>query len=188
MEWIVIGALGALTVFLFLAVLGAMREIVMLRGDVQGFRQLIQSPPPPSFVSDRLPDALVRRLKPQASSNGSSTRRQLVAFVSPGCGPCESLVEGLSTAVARQQLLPEDAVLIVWAYSDADAERFARGLALPSLIDTGGSLSRACEVRATPTVFVVSSNDYRVLDYNLEGSTEWVLTRMRMQQETATAA
>jgi hypothetical protein len=55
---------GALTVFLLLAVLGAMREVTLLRGETGALAQLIKSPPPPTFVQGgQVPDAL----KPQLS-------------------------------------------------------------------------------------------------------------------------
>ena len=58
MWWVVLG-LGVLTVLLLLAVLGAMREVVLVRGELEAFGQLVKRPPPPSFVDAVLPAPLV---------------------------------------------------------------------------------------------------------------------------------
>jgi hypothetical protein len=58
---LVVGALG---VFLLLAVPGAMREATLLRAETGALAQLIKSPAPPTFVRrGQVPDAL----KPQLS-------------------------------------------------------------------------------------------------------------------------
>jgi hypothetical protein len=184
--WIAIAALTVVVVFLLLAVLGAMREVVVLRGDVKAFTDLVQRPPAPTFVAerDRVPAALSKRL-PHATE---SSERHLVAFLSPGCQPCQDLASGLSAAVEEGHLAREQLTVVVWAFTHPEAERFASQIALPCILDGDGKLSRLCEVRATPTLFIVSADNHKVLDYSPEGSTEWVISRMKGPALTATAA
>jgi hypothetical protein len=63
---------GALTMFLLLAVLGTMREVTLLSGETGALAQLIKSPPPATFVQGgQVPDApkpQLPRLLPQVGS------------------------------------------------------------------------------------------------------------------------
>jgi hypothetical protein len=43
------------------ALLGVMREVVIVRGDVKALSSLITNPPEPSFLGKTLPGALARR-------------------------------------------------------------------------------------------------------------------------------
>lgn len=78
----------------------------------------------------------------------------------------------------------EDVTVVVWAFSADDAARFAERLPLHCITDVQGELSRACQVRSTPTVFIVSTEgeSYSVIDYSPEGSIEWVLDQMTADQ------
>lgn len=87
--------LTAFSVITGLAALGAMREIVILRGELHAFDQLVRHPPPPGYLGDRIPDAMIRRLGDARDND----RLQIVSFVSPGCRPCEDLAEGLQEAL-----------------------------------------------------------------------------------------
>lgn len=173
----VVVGLVSVTLFLALAVLGSMRETVLLRGEVKALSQLITSPPPPSFVRGRVPDALRKTLQQLHAAPAAATR-WLVAFVTPGCGPCQEVATGLRNAVGRGEVLASDLVFVVWA-SRREASAFASELPGHVLIDDDGDLARSCEVKATPTSFVVSRADFRVLDFDLEGGVEWILDRMR---------
>src|SRR5215217_4382120 len=67
--WAVL-SLGVLTAFLLLAVLGAMREVVLVRGELEAFGQLVKRPPPPSYVEAALPASLVGVLEETRASAG----------------------------------------------------------------------------------------------------------------------
>jgi hypothetical protein len=175
--------LGGFSAFLLLAHLGTMREVVLLRGDVKVFRDLIQHPPAPSFVNGRLPDELVNKLSERDATMPG--RHQVVAFLSPGCRPCEQLGEDLSTAVANGDLERDDVFVVAWAFATDEAERFAARLGLPYLVDVNGDLARACEIRGTPTLFVVERDTHKVLDFSPEGSAAWVLDRMNTDRQLA---
>jgi hypothetical protein len=60
---IAVWGLAALTLFLALAVLGSMRETVLLRGEVEALSQLIKNPPPPSFIGSTTPNTLRKVLE-----------------------------------------------------------------------------------------------------------------------------
>lgn len=68
---------------------------------------------------------------------------------------------------------------VVWAINDSEAQAFGRRLPRGQVIqDNKGSLARSCEVRATPTMLLVSRQDWRALEVNLEGDTEWAIRRL----------
>jgi hypothetical protein len=174
---IALALLGALTLFLALAVLGSMRETVILRVEVEALSQLITSPPPPSFIGGPAPGDLRRLLEsiePMWTDPGSS----LVAFVTPGCRPCDDVATELSRAAAEGQIREDDLLFVVWASETNEVRRFAARLPGRTIIDSDGDLARTCEVRATPTFLIVSRNDFTVLDFNAEGGVEWILERL----------
>jgi len=183
--WYVIAAQSVILAFLLLAVLGAMREIVILRGDVKAFRDLVQRPPAPSFVHDGLPPALANEL---SLDQDGGLDRHLIVFLSPGCQPCQDLAEGLRSALAEGVLTRRHLTAVVWAFTPEEAERYASGLPFDTILDGDGKLARACEVRATPSLFLISTTDYRVLDYSPEGSTQWVINSLFSRERDLTTA
>lgn len=185
MIWVVL-ALPAVVVFLLLALLGVMRETVLLRGEVKAFQDLIRRPPPPKFVNGHMPEALTRALAPRLPFAPGS-HQLLVAFVSPGCAPCEETVDALAAAVADGRVRHEDLAFVVWVLDETEGELFSPRIPGAFVLDSTGELSRACEVRATPTLFLVERDSYRVLDYSLEGTPQWATSRLATDNLVATA-
>ena len=183
MEWASI-ALAAAVVFLFLVILGALREVMLLRGEVAGLSQLITHPPTPSFLSSgnggaKAPDALIQAIREAVPA--PIPPRELVAFVSPGCGPCDALARDISALIDRDPTARQlgDAILfVVGAPTLKEAEAFAVRLPGRTHIDRNIALRRACEVRGTPTLFLVSTTDFHVTDYTVEGDMRWITTRL----------
>jgi hypothetical protein len=173
---VVVAVLAGLTLFLGLAVLGSMRETVFLRGEVAALSYLMKNPPPPSYLGGSVPDVIRGMLESEPVS--SATARWLVAFLAPGCGPCEDIVTGLSDAVQQGDVRPADLFFVVWAERTRQTERFASRLPGRAVIDDTGVLARKCEVRATPMLFIVSRDDFAVTDYSPEGGVEWILKRL----------
>lgn len=60
------GILTVAILLLFLVILAVMREVVILRGEVTALSQLIVDPPVPSYLGQKLPRALARRLEEMA--------------------------------------------------------------------------------------------------------------------------
>jgi hypothetical protein len=75
------GVLGIVVLLLFLVILGVMREVVILRGEVTALTQLITIPPAPSFLGKRVPNALARKL-PSNLAASSIQEPHVVLFLS----------------------------------------------------------------------------------------------------------
>lgn len=86
-----------------------------------------QATAPPSHVEATLPAPLVDVID-ETLAPGVDDGGVMVAFVSPGCKPCEDLVLGLSVAAEERRLRREDLFFVVWAMKDADAERMVGDL------------------------------------------------------------
>jgi hypothetical protein len=182
--WIVIGVLVALLVFFCLAILGTMQEVVALRSEVKLFRDIVQHPPPPAFVGGPAPSEMVELMR---SGVASDSDKHVVAFIAPGCGPCEDLASGLTTAVSEAAFSARDVSVVIWAATADGAHEFADRIPLATVLDVGGKISRRCEVRSTPTLFLVSQSDLTVADYSPEGSLEWIKTRLAETQKMQVA-
>ena len=110
----VLAILGALAVAsLFVLILGVMREVVIMRGEVTALSQLITDPPPPSFLGQRLPDALSRRLAPPEANTSGTPGTWVVAFLSPGCASCKSVLDDVAAAVEDGTLKRGDVRFVV---------------------------------------------------------------------------
>lgn len=173
---VVLCLIGVVVTFLLLVVLALMREIVLLRSEVAAVSALVKNPPPPSFIGEQAPDALRRVIA--AELPGDSSGQQLVAFVTPSCGPCESLADGIGAAISEGRIVRDDVLFVIWALPHSGWERWSRRLSARAVPDIDGRLARACEVRGTPAVFVVSRTSWLVLDYNMKGDVEWAVSRL----------
>lgn len=187
--WWLFGIVLAVVLFLLLAVLATMRETVMLRGQVTALQQLIKNPPAPSYAINgtQLPAPLVNALVGPADVSSLVTSDvQLVAFVSPGCRPCETLTSGLADAVERGDVGGDSLVFIVWATDEARAAEYGSRLPGQVLLDCDADLQRIAEIRGTPTLLLVSRADNHVIDYSLEGDVAWVITQFSSRRRQLT--
>ena len=177
---VALAGLGVVTLFLLLATLGSMREVVLMRGEVEALAQLVKRPPPPSFVDDVIPPAFAKLIETHQQSwvNSGSPESIAVSFVSPRCGPCENLVTGVRSALDEGLIQVERLLFVAWALDDAMAKEFAEACPGHAVPDIGGRLARVLEIRGTPTVLVVDPESRRVLDYTLEGSAQWITARL----------
>jgi hypothetical protein len=154
-----------------------MREIVLLRGEVTAVSTLVKNPPPPSFIGEAAPAALFDVLTSELPAD-TGAPGQLLAFVTPSCGPCEGLVSGLRAAIDTGRVHRDDVLFVIWALPLSDWKRFSKTLPARAVPDIEGRLARICEVRGTPAMFVLSRADSTVLDYNPTGDAEWAITRI----------
>lgn len=122
------------------------------------------------------------------ASPPSVNGQQIVAFVTPGCAPCEDLVISIRSALDEGLLPPAALLFVVWATPTDHGEALAATLPGPAVIDSDGALARACEVRATPAVFILSRPDFRVVDFSPKGDIRWIQSYLtsRLQVTTAT--
>lgn len=168
-------ALAGGILFVALVVLGVMREVVILRGEVAALSQLITDPPPPSFLNERLPDALSRRLAFVTEGRRTPSRPHVVAFVSPGCEGCTALVRELRVAVGEGRVDPGAVSFVVTWADSAEPDVYHEAAAVAdTVLDADGALARVCEVRATPTLLAVESQGLTVFAHKAGGDPEWV--------------
>jgi hypothetical protein len=163
--------------FLLLVVLSLMREIELLRGEVAAVTTLVKNPPPPSFIGDVAPARMKQVIERELSCDTGSSR-QILAFVTPSCGPCENLVSGMAVAIRDGRLNRDDILFAIFALPLSGWEQWSRKIPARAIADIEGRLAGACEVRATPAMFVISRHDWKVLDFNLEGEAEWAISRL----------
>jgi len=175
---VTVGILGLIVLFLLLAVLGALREVAILRGEIAAWSQLVKRPPPPSYVGRQIPHLLREEVNlnlPNDESVASPLRA--VAFVSPTCTPCVRLMAGLQTAIERGTLNPARLLYVTWASTVEASEQLASRLPAPAVVDRG-DLGRACEVRGTPTIILLNFLEGKVIDVHMEGDPEWVIHQL----------
>jgi hypothetical protein len=173
--------IGALVAFQMLAVLGLIREVARYRLQIAGFSHLVTNPPAPSFVGSSAPPLLVAALEDAPVSSNP----QLVVFVSPRCGSCGVVLSALASAIRRNEIDEENVLFVVWAFPESDWRTYAEKLPSRYTVDLEGTLSRACEVRGTPTMFIVSpDDDYRVVGFNAKGDTTWAINEMTLSPLT----
>ena len=174
-----LGILGVCVAFLFLLVLSLMREVVLWRGEVDAISTLIKHPPQPPFIGSAAPAPLIEALSRVQPAIAVSSR--IVAFVAPECAGCEHFVRQSHAAIAEGRVRRDDFVFIL--YGDEEEQRRRRFRAfvddLPgrSIIDEAGRLGSVCEVRATPSVFVISSTNDAVA-FDMKGNIEWALSHL----------
>lgn len=165
-------ALAIATIFFLLATLGTMRDVVQLRAEVDALSYLVKTPPAPSFVGNVAPEPLARLVASEDRPEASD--KMVVAFVTPACGPCESLTDGLGAAISEGLIRAENILFAIWALPGSDWETFVTRLPARYIADIDGKLARACEVRATPATLVISRPDLTVVDYAAEGDVRWI--------------
>ena len=170
--------LAALTfvgfMLLILLVVGMMREIVVLRGEIAAFADLIKHPPPPTYVGRDLPD----RLRESLEEIGLTSDHLVVAFASPSCGPSSQMLENLAEALADGQLHEDDVVVVMATDRGRVDTEMSQGI--PNVIhDVDGRLAHAAEVRTTPALVWVSLSQGVALEHHYGGSVEWMMQRLQ---------
>jgi hypothetical protein len=152
------------------ALLGTMREVVLLRLEVSTISGLITHPPPPSFLHRRLPALAQTRLEDAIPADGSV---HVLAFVSPGCGACHDFIESLTSAIGRGRV-DGGAVSFVLAWTKADEDCEPLDRTAPCVVDGDGAIARSCEIRATPTLLAVVTDTMTVIGHKPGGDVEWL--------------
>jgi hypothetical protein len=137
----------------------------------------VKHPPPPSFVGQVAPEPIRRALASELPSDADNSV-QVVVFVTTTCGACEDLISGIRTAIARGRLSRDDVLFVVWALPESGWRTFASALPARYVSDIDGVIGRAGEIRASPASFAVSREDWIVVDYNMGGDGEWIISQI----------
>ncbi len=177
--------LAAFVLLLLLVIVGVMRETVILRGQVTALSQLITNPPAPSYLGDRLPAALADRLP---SLSASRRAAHAIVFIRPGCSGCEEMITRLEEVIKHKFIDKNDLTFIVAAAPDAPLFRAAQAVSRNTILDPTGAITKACEVRATPTQLAIWTDTAQVFDYMLGGDVEWIRQRTQAQPDLEHAA
>lgn len=177
MEFVIPLVLAAAVLFLFLTILGTMREVTLLRGEVAAFRQLILKPPVPSFATGPLPAVATEALSALPSRDD---RTHALLFLSQGCGGCDDLVRKMGAAIRSGAVSSDDFTFVISAASrDSGLVTAASAVTSRVLLDASDEIFKACEVRSTPTLFIVAGSSPQVTDYVFGGDVEWIRQRVR---------
>lgn len=163
---------------LLLVVLVLMRETVMLRNQVKMLSMVAVAPAAPSFMDGRVPDVLARRFEPMVDSP-SAVPTAVIIFVKSGCDACEALLEEVHRAI-RQRLFSNEGLWLVVGSQDKEEPILGKASAVGSAVvhDADGSLRRACQILATPSLFAVRTDDLHLLDYEVGGDIAWIAQRL----------
>ena len=165
-------------VILFLAVLGVMRETVILRGEVAALSQLILVPPDPPYIRDIAPLELRNALM-RLDNPSDRPERLLVLFLSGGCSSCQRVVRELGAATSAENLPATSVVGVVSKSTDRDGVHTSLvRLGARILNDPSGSLTKACGILITPSALEISTSDFTVLEFEGGVTEQWLLNRI----------
>ncbi|MGH2916665.1 MAG: hypothetical protein ACRDMX_16940 [Solirubrobacteraceae bacterium] len=171
----------AICLVLLLAILGTMRETVIMRGEVTALAQLITDPPPPSFLGDRIPDALAQHLVERVGSKQEERQVLVVALVSPTCSACKSLVAEIERAVSSGALGRSQIFLVVTWPEEPNPSIYKRAaMFAEATLDEDGTLARACELRFTPTLIAVDVESMTATAHKPGGDIRWIYDNLNV--------
>ncbi len=180
--------LAMITLFLLLAVLGTMREAIILREHVAALSQLIVKPPAPSFLHQPLPDVIADRLSLPGRLRERSHQSHVILFFSAGCNGCAAFIPRLQEVVNEDLIDSSQLSCIVSASSENEpVYQLARAVCGTAILDRQGQLAKALEVKMTPVQFAISTHTLEVVDYTLGGDVEWIRQQLQEQPERVMA-
>lgn len=162
-----------------LGLLGAMREVVLLRNEVRALTRLVTKPSHPEYLGDQVPRSLADAIPPELAATGAA----VVVFVAPGCGGCDELLRRLVIGRA-----PQDRVLLVTTGAeDYEPLRAAEGAGFLVNKDATGALFEASEITATPALLAVDTTTGLAYDYVVGGYLTWIRSVLRPSRLRARA-
>lgn len=170
-------ALATFIALVFLAVLGMMREVGILRGEVQALVNLVTVPQAPSYAGRQLPPTIVDAVR---SAYSHPPGHLVVAFLDASCGSCQELLRALGKAQ-----LPRNQVFFVLAQddyqensaghnSDAQFLQRVRRVSDKYVLDGDGRLAETAEAQAFPLLLLVDTSSMVVIDFSVRGDERWI--------------
>lgn len=178
MSGLVVGlVVVVICLILFLGLLGVMREVVILRGEVRGLSHLILMPPEPPYVGNPAPDLLQQRLQPVSFPD---SQEDLIAlFLSSDCAACGSLMSDCEGEFDSGGISPERFVLV--AAGVDERSRLVRRLKMSGaavIADPDRSLVTECGVIITPSALMISASEMSVTSFRAGVSMRWIMEQV----------
>jgi hypothetical protein len=181
---VVVTIVAGVTVLLVLVLLGTMREVVILRGDIKALSQLITNPPAPPYLGKRLPAVLVNHI-PIKQSASRDPQCHIVLFLRAECGGCEALCLRLEQEILSEIITKNDISCVVYTNSRLSSIfRHAQSISNTVILDDKGKLVDECDITGMPTQLAIWVDSLEVFDYQVGGSVEWILTRLHQTRAT----
>lgn len=165
---VVISILAVATLLLLVTVFGLMRELLIVRADVQALSTLITNPPTPTYLGEQAPRPLVEVLR--IDDVGIS---RVVLFLSDTCPSCRDLTREITARQANAAWLAS--ALLVVVNKSGRKSLGLDDLRCRVVEDHRGDLHRACELRGVPGALAISQQSGIVLDYAVGPSPDWVI-------------
>jgi hypothetical protein len=165
----------ALLLVVAVALLGTMREVVVLQGKVAALTDLLLNPPSPQFLDGILPDLARQEL----SSAGLDQRAEsfFLIFTRQGCSGCASLLQEIKAGVTSGALDAQRFACVITGRSGG-LEKAVRAVGILVLVDGERHLEEACQVRQTPTVLHLDGGSLKVLDSMVGADLTWIRPRL----------
>ena len=174
---VVVVALGCLVLLLGLAILGTMREVVLLRSEVTSLSELIVVPPEPSWLSTGyLPEALVAVHDQFAADEAQEL---ILVYVESSCPSCRTIVSDLSAYSETVEITGN----VLFVLIDTPTEQNPLPALLPDVeqtscrfvVDRDKNLLAAAGIHGTPSALAITRTE--AVGYKAGVTTQWILNR-----------
>jgi len=174
-----VGITLALLMAVVLALVGTMREVVVLQGRTDTLTELLLKPPEPTFPGGVLPDSVADRLQSMAVEPPGDS---FLIFLSKGCSGCSHLVQAIRGAISSNIANRSNFVCVIGAKSAGGSfEQSIADLSVAIVVDHDGQLMKSCQIQATPTIVHLQDKTLRVLGAAVGEGFDWILPRLRQQ-------
>jgi hypothetical protein len=159
--------------FVVLLVLGAMREILILRREVNTAIDIITVPPRPPYLGKRLPDDVQRALEPGLSEYAP----ELLLFLSEGCNSCVQVLKEIERhrdASASESGVPVRAAIVTDQSLARRLLRINERTQLSIINDAADAAYRLTGLRGRPSALRIEWPSRTVVDYTRGVEPEWL--------------
>lgn len=174
MVGVTLTVVSIVTITLLVAILGTMREVVILRSEVTTLSQLILVPPEPAYLDASPPDELLARL-----SLRDLRERVAVLFLSTDCTSCLRLTRACAEQIESGVLSPDMLhVVLTKPSTHASLTRTLRSCGINIIEDSNGAISSSCSILLTPSALILDKQRSRVESFRSGVSISWILDEL----------
>lgn len=138
---IAIAITSVLLLVVFVALLGTMREVVVLQGKVTGLTDLLLKPPSPQFFDGMLPD--LAREKLMRARPAEAVDSFFLVFVRQGCSGCARLLQEIKAGIADNGLDARRFTCVISGRSGG-LDKALRTTGIHIITDSDNHLEEAC--------------------------------------------